>query len=216
MQNALGGELKELAGEVPRGVPFQEEKSACPPAEVSIYGASLRREYRECDEWRERTLRRIVEKENPSLVVTSMLNRYRAREDGKPLDRNASDEALVEGYASTLRKLRSTGAEVALIEDVPRPPRDMPECVYRSLQGLKECAFPRGEALDYPPINARAAEKVEGVRLIDPTPVLCPEKTCPAVIGDALVYRNGSHITPTYARTIAPWLGERLPEPAGS
>jgi hypothetical protein len=29
------------------------------------------------------------------------------------------------------------------------------------------------------------------MHLIDPTPVLCLEKTCPAVIGDALVYRNG-------------------------
>jgi hypothetical protein len=31
-----------------------------------------------------------------------------------------------------------------------------------------------------------------------------------------LVYRNGNHITKTYARTLAPWLGERLPDPAGS
>jgi hypothetical protein len=50
------------------------------------------------------------------------------------------------------------------------------------------------------------------VHFIDPTPVLCLEKTCPAVIGDALVYRNGAHLTPTYARTLAPWLGERLPK----
>jgi hypothetical protein len=42
------------------------------------------------------------------------------------------------------------------------------------------------------------------------------KKTCPAVIGDALVYRNGSHLTATYVRTLAPWLGERLPEPAAS
>ncbi len=60
--------------------------------------------------------------------------------------------------------------------------------------------------------NVRAAEKVEGVRLIDPAPVLCLEKRCPAVIGDVLVYRNGAHLTPTYLRTLAPWLGERLPQ----
>ena len=47
-------------------------------------------------------------------------------------------------------------------------------------------------------------------------PKVCLEKTCPAVIGDALVYRNGSHLTATYVRTLTPWLAERLPKPAGS
>jgi peptidoglycan/LPS O-acetylase OafA/YrhL len=46
-------------------------KAACPPAEVHIYNASLRRAYRECDEWRERMLERTVHDENPSLIVTS-------------------------------------------------------------------------------------------------------------------------------------------------
>ena len=190
-------------------------KSACPPAEVHIYSGALRREYRECDQWRERILERIVRDEKPSLVVTSSLPTYRPREDGKRLPEGASDEAMVEGYASTLRKLRDTGATVALIEDVPHPNKNVPECVSRSLDRLERCASPQSEALDFPKVNTRAADEVEGVRLIDPTPVVCREKTCPAVIGDALVYRNGAHLTATYVRTLTPWLGNQLPEPAG-
>src|SRR3712207_2786761 len=129
-------------------------KSACPPAEVTINNASLRREYRECDEWRERTLKRMAQEENPSMVVTSSLTTYRVREDGKRLNRDASTEALAEGYASTLRKLRSTGASVALIEDVPHPHRDIPECVSRSLRNLEECTIPKSKAFNYPPANA--------------------------------------------------------------
>ncbi len=191
-------------------------KRACPPAEVSVYNASLSREYRECDQWRERTLERITQEENPSLVVTSSLTKYRPRKDGKVLKGAAKIAAFEEGYVSTLEKLRATGAPVAVIEDIPHPNRDIPECVSRSLDHLKDCTFPRNKALDYPPINTRAAEEVEGASLIDPTPVLCPEKRCPAVIGDVLIYRNGAHLTPTYVRTLTPWLGERLPEPAGS
>jgi hypothetical protein len=186
-------------------------KSACPPAEVTINNASLRREYRECDEWRKQMLERIA-REKPSLIVTSSLPTYSPREDEKRLDRAANTEALVDGYASTLGKLRSTGAAVALIEDVPHPDKDVPECVSRSLHNLEKCATPKSKAFNYPPANVRAAEKVEGVRLIDPTPVLCLEKRCPAVIGDVLVYRNGAHLTPTYVRTLTPWLGERLPK----
>jgi hypothetical protein len=189
-------------------------KAACPPAEVHIYNATLRRSYRECDEWRERTLGRIVEDENPNLVVTSSLPTYRPREDGKRLDRDASEEAMVDGYASTLRKLRSTGARVVLIEDVPHPNKNIPECVSRSLDQLERCATPRVEALGYPNINTRVAKQVESVSLIDPTPTVCLEKTCPAVIGDVLIYRNGAHLTATYVRTLTPWLAKQLPEPA--
>jgi peptidoglycan/LPS O-acetylase OafA/YrhL len=191
-------------------------KAACPPAEVHIYNATLRRAYRECDEWRERTLERIVQDEDPSLVVTSSLPTYRPREDGKRLPKEAGRDAMVAGYASTLEKLRSTGAAVALIDDVPHPDKNIPQCVSRSLDHLRECATPRSKALAYPRVNARAAGEVEGVRLIDPTSEVCLEKTCPAVIGDALVYRNGSHLTATYVRTLTPWLAERLPNPAGS
>ena len=190
-------------------------KSACPPADISVYSTGLRREYRECEEWRERTLGRIVREEDPSLVVTSMLNRYRAREGGKGLPDKASNEAMVDGYASTLKTLRSTGAPVAVIEDVPRPDKDVPECVSQSLDRLQDCAFPRKKALGEPRINVRAAAEVEGASLIDPTPMVCPEEACPAVIGDVLVYRNGAHLTRTYVNTLTPWLGEQLPEPAG-
>jgi peptidoglycan/LPS O-acetylase OafA/YrhL len=190
-------------------------KSACPSAEISVYSTGLRREYRECEEWRERTLGRIVREEDPSLIVTSMLNRYRARENGKGLEREASNEAVVEGYASTLTKLRDTGAPVAVIEDVPRPNKDVPECVSQSLDRLQDCAFSREEALEGPRINVLAAEEVEGTSLIDPTPMVCPGETCPAVIGDVLVYRNGAHLTRTYVNSLTPWLGEQLPEPAG-
>jgi hypothetical protein len=191
-------------------------KAACPPAEVHIYNASLRRAYRECAEWREQMLERIVQDEKPNLIVTSSLPTYRPREDGKRLPQHASEEAMVEGYASTLRKLRSTGAPVALIEDVPHPSKNIPQCVSRSLDHLQRCATPRSEALGYPKVNTRVAEDVEGVSLIDPTPVACTEKKCPAVIGDVLVYRNGAHLTATYVRTLTPWLGKQLPEPARS
>ncbi len=67
-----------------------------------------------------------------------------------------------------------------------------------------------------PRVSVRAAAEVEGVTLIDATPMIYPGKRCPAVIGDALVYRNGSHLTATYVRTLAPWLAERLPEPDAS
>ncbi|MDP8948860.1 MAG: hypothetical protein M3N00_01245 [Actinomycetota bacterium] len=188
-------------------------KSACPPAKVHRYIASLRRGYSECDAWRERTLKRIVQEESPRIVVTSMLNGYQVMRDGRRLGKEASNRALVEGYVSTLKELRGTGAEVVVIKDIPHPDKDIPRCVSHSLDRLQDCATPRRKAFDHPPVNDRAAARVAGVRFINPTPVLCLKKVCPAVIGDVLVYRNGAHLTPTYVRTLTPWLAKRLPSP---
>jgi hypothetical protein len=179
---------------------------------VTRYNAALRREYSECAAWRERILERIVEEERPSMIVTSMLNPYRVMEDGERLGREASLAALEKGYVSTLEKLRRTGVEVVVIRDIPHPDKDIPEYVSRALDHLQDCAIPRSKAFNYPPVNARAAVEAEGVHFIDPTPVLCFKKRCPAVIGNTLVYRNGAHLTPTYVRTLAPWLGKRLPK----
>jgi peptidoglycan/LPS O-acetylase OafA/YrhL len=186
-------------------------KSACPPAEVSVRDRRFKEGNPKCDAWREYAIERIIEEERPSMIVTSSLNTYRVVEDEKLLGRKASARALEEGYVSTLRKLRRTGAPVVVMKDGPRPHRDIPECVFRHLRDLDKCAIPRSKGFDYYPADERAARRVEGAHLIDPTPILCNEKTCPAVVGDVLVYRNGAHLTATYARTLAPWLGERLP-----
>lgn len=188
-------------------------KSACPPAAVTRYNPTLRREYRECDAWREAALRRI-EREDPDLIVTGSLTTYGVMEDGRRLGRDASEEALERGYLATLGRLRATGANLAVMKDVPHPDKDIPECVSRSLDRLERCAFPKDEGLDFPAVDERVAERTEGARLVDPTPVVCPGERCPAVIGDVLVYRNGSHLTPTYVRSLTPWLDERLPAPS--
>ena len=57
----------------------------------------------------------------------------------------------------------------------------------------------------------RAASSVAGVKLIDLTPLVCPDGVCRAVIGDALVFRDYDHLTPTFAATLAPMIERRLP-----
>lgn len=188
-------------------------KSSCTPAETTIYNNSLRREYRECDEWRGKVLDRL-EEESPDLVLTSSITTYSVMEDGERLGRESGTDKMREGYISTLQSLRETGARVAVMEDIAQPDKDIPECVSRSLDDLRECAIPKDKAFNFPKLNTEAAGEVEGARAIDPEPVLCRKELCPAVVGDVLVYRNGAHITPVYARSLSPWLGDQIPDPA--
>jgi peptidoglycan/LPS O-acetylase OafA/YrhL len=166
-----------------------------------------------CDAWRENTLRRI-ERERPALVVVSngTNDRYGVvGADGERLSREASQPLLEDGFERTLRRLRGTGAKVAVIRDQVRVRHDVVDCVAEHLDDLAACASP-AERRDDLAFDAAAARRVDGVKLIDPLAVLCPEGTCPAVIGNVVVYRNDYHLSATYAASMADWLAERLPD----
>jgi hypothetical protein len=49
------------------------------------------------------------------------------------------------------------------------------------------------------------------VEVIDMTDTVCPDdERCPAVIGNVLVYRDGSHLTRTFADTAEPQFAAQL------
>jgi peptidoglycan/LPS O-acetylase OafA/YrhL len=168
----------------------------------------------QCDRWRENTLRRI-ERTRPAMVVvtTGTVDRYAVTDaNGRGLDRTASEPLLEAGMRRTLRRLRATGAKVVVLRDQGKVPFEPVDCVSQHRNSLDECAFrprrPASQAFD-----ARAARRVEGVRLIDPLPYLCRQDRhrCPAVIGNVLVHRNTYHVSATFSRTLRPWLGRVLP-----
>ena len=185
-------------------------RAGCTVAEV---------EYRsECDDWRENTLSRIEEL-RPSLVIisngTDDGDRYAVTADGRQLDRDQSEPYLEQGFAKTLRRIKRTGAKVAVIRDIPHAPDDVLDCVAENPNDLEPCAYRPHRSAERA-YDAHAARRVAGVTLIDPLPLICPDGLCPAVIGDALVYRNGYHLSATFAATMAPWLERKLPAlPAG-
>ena len=189
-------------------------KGGCTPAKGTIFHKSLLREYWECDQWRANTLK-LIAQEHPDMVIVSSSSNYRTVfEHGKRYYGKKAIEKLEAGYASTLETLNETGAKVVVIEDVPHPGKDVPECVSQSLDHLRRCATPERKAYNsvkVPDFGTVAASRVKGTTLIDPKSVLCSKGMCPAVIGNVLVYRNGSHITPEYMRTLTPWLDARLP-----
>jgi peptidoglycan/LPS O-acetylase OafA/YrhL len=183
-------------------------KAGCTVASTEVYSGKLERPYRECDEWRESALERIEEVE-PDLVVVSTSSRHKMVRDGEPVEGAERVAALESGYVETLERLRGTGARVAVIAELPRPPQDPPDCVAGSLDRLRECAFPRAD--DPEAFARRAASRVGRVDVLDPGPVVCPDGMCRPVIGDALVYRDRDHLTGTFARTLAPWMERQLP-----
>lgn len=161
------------------------------------------------DEWRDNALERI-EDESPALIITGTQDVKTVVEDGKRLSGKESAKAHQKGYEETMDDLLGTGATVVTLADNPYPPEDIPSCVSGAVRDLDDCAFSEADGYGYEPVSARANAKFDEVGLIDPKPVMCKDGTCPAVIGNVIVYRNGAHITASYMETLTDWLDGQL------
>jgi hypothetical protein len=138
------------------------------------------------------------------LVITSERQSVAAKGD----DREGRRQAAEDGYASYLKRWSRAGTNVLILRDTPFPGYTLdsvPDCLasHRSKQGA--CAGTPDEWRSADPLFDVATElDLGGVTTLDTTRFFCTSVTCPAVIGSVVVYFDASHMTATYARSIAP------------
>jgi len=181
-------------------------KAECPPEEVEVKSMVEDREYSQCDEWREETLKRIEGGDEHVTVVMSGDTEYTPYgPEGEELSGNEAAEAMEAGYLRTLRRIEAAGPHTVVIRDNPTSIEDVPSCVSEDIQHLQRCAFPRRKEWDRE-YDVRAAEASPETHLVDFIGDICPGEVCRAVIGNALVYRDKDHLTATFARTLEPML----------
>jgi hypothetical protein len=195
--------LERLANE--RGwrlVPFT--KYSCTFVDLRIYSAWLKREYTECEAWRTNVVKALRELKPDLVVVTS--HRW------FPTIVAGDDDATRQGEAMA-RLLERLPGRIALLADTPISRYDVPACLSRNLKDIRRCASDRAYALGAKPnARQRVAARLTGATLVSLSDVICPGKgRCPAVVDGMIVYRDDHHLTATFAASLAPILGERLP-----
>nr|WP_276511551.1 acyltransferase family protein [Curtobacterium pusillum] len=127
----------------------------------------------------------------------------------------ARDAATRAGLVDAWQQAAGDRLPVIAIRDNPVPRRDVVACVSR-MSGPTDssCDQPRAAALGQTDSSAEAVEAFNAAggrsALVDLTPYYCTNTTCPAVIGGVLVYRDTSHITGTWAKTLEPYLDQQL------
>jgi hypothetical protein len=119
------------------------------------------------------------------------------------------------GLTDIWARVTQLGTKVVVFLDNPRPPKEvLPvyQCILKHKGKNQRCAFDRAAAVEASASSTQrlAAEAVHGVKVIDLADYICPSTKCAPVIGDVLIYRQGSHITNTYARTLAPVITNQL------
>jgi hypothetical protein len=123
--------------------------------------------------------------------------------------------AAVAGYIDEWKGIPSSVKRIIVIRDNPKVEASTDTCVERAMAKRKRaglaCRVPRARALDPDPA-ATAASRMKSPRLhlVDLTPFFCDRRACLPVIGGALVYKDTTHLTGLYARTLGPFLLRHL------
>jgi peptidoglycan/LPS O-acetylase OafA/YrhL len=117
-----------------------------------------------------------------------------------------------DGYAAAWRALPSSVHRIVVIRDTPRMRGGTLDCVQEAMTDGevsigRECAVPRRLALQPDPEVAAASRPgPKQVSVVDLTRMLCDARTCPAVVGGALAFKDEDHLTPVFAQTLGPYL----------
>ncbi len=121
---------------------------------------------------------------------------------------------MAAGMASYWSTLTAAGVPVTALLDNPAPStQPVYECVAQNPDNLPACAFDRdrGIAQSGAPAALQAAADVPGVTVMDLADTICPDgDRCSAVIGNVLVYRQGTHLTTSFIDSAVPQLSAAL------
>jgi peptidoglycan/LPS O-acetylase OafA/YrhL len=172
------------------------------------------RKYTACDKFNRQVLDALL-KDPPDVVITNQAaQKGRLRKDTKYY----TPKDMAKGVATYWSLLERRGSQIIVLLDNPHPPKDthVYKCVAKNPNDYGKCSFSlkEGYLRSGAPIQLAAKKLFPKVNVVDLTKYICPYGKCSPVIDGVMVYRQKSHITNTYAKTLAPILTQELKKAA--
>lgn len=151
---------------------------------------------RQCNEWRGKVVRELETSPEIDTIVTTSFDSAYFRIDA-PTVGDSGD-----GYVRAWQRWLDAGKTVIVINDVPRHPQSVPECILTSSALVDPCTIQASELSTYGPL-ATAAARIDhpNFHFIDHRGVFCDEDLCRTVIGGIPAYIDSNHMTNVFARS---------------
>ncbi|HEY7222783.1 MAG TPA: acyltransferase family protein [Micromonosporaceae bacterium] len=164
--------------------------------------------YDSCTRWNQALLDRLTA-ERPDYVITSGAANSALPQPGELADPVA---AMVDGLRRSWSALSAVGTKVIVFGDNPHPGFEVYACVDQHRDDLSQCTYDSSRRATSGGYEAQSQAIVgePGVAMVDLWDAICPTPRCPPVIGNVLVYRQGSHLTATYVKTLTPRIAAAL------
>lgn len=196
-------------------------KNSCRASRISVWSSQLKRDYSECDRWREQAIAEIVQA-RPALVVISELALTSGRKmAARTGDTSRQDADWRAGLRSTLTSLSKAGLKVAFIRDVPFNDEHIETCVARALwrnETPSRCDQTRAYAANdrMAAVEREIVTSVPNASYIDLTDRFCSDTTCHVFIDGKLAFRDQHHLATPFAKSLEPEVEQRVVSKAGS
>lgn len=151
-----------------------------------------------CDEWNDSVMA-LLRKSPPDLVITTS-----TVSDG-------GGEFTPDGYVDQWRILQDLGVDVVGIRDTPRWMKDPVDCLWANPDEMHVCTVPRDQSLAPRDPASMRTDIPKNVTLIDVDDLICEGESCPAARDDVVVYWDLSHLSATFAASLAEEIDAALP-----
>jgi hypothetical protein len=188
-------------------------KGGCPVADLSEPIFTSRKRDRECADYREAMLQRIVARP-PSFVILSSWDHYvsSAKKGGTAWE--VLPDAWQRGLRRTYARLTAAGIPVVVIRGTPRTWFDVPACLSRRAARLpfaEDCRYDLARAHIEPARDAQvAAARGLPIRFVDMNDQICATTRCDVVRNGVIVFTDDNHLTASFSRSVSGVLGSRI------
>ncbi|TQL69435.1 peptidoglycan/LPS O-acetylase OafA/YrhL [Nocardioides albertanoniae] len=155
-----------------------------------------------CADWNRYVIDRVAAGEDRLVVVSNRYYRTMAAADGQ---QRASLALARKSSARVLERWSGAGKNVLVVKDPPTPPTpNTPDCVAANPSRLGACDGTVAETASPDPMVAVARDlRPQGVTVLDTAADFCRDGRCYATIGGVVAYYDQSHVTTTYAKSLA-------------
>lgn len=166
----------------------------------------------ECRTWKRNVEDYLAETEPYDLIITTSLQTGFL---AQPAQGESAEAATVRGLREAWESQIERGAVIVAIQDIPLAREDVVRCVETERFAADErCALPASAAFAGFDALTPAVEETPGSALVSLRDLICADEECLPVVGNVVVYRDPSHLTATFVRSLAPILIERIEEAA--
>jgi peptidoglycan/LPS O-acetylase OafA/YrhL len=187
-------------------------RPSCPPIEVDVYNWTKKSLDRACIDWRKSAIEGIIAARPDHIVIshwTGWAKKMMRGKAGEQLSETDARRVYIQGLSATLKKFKDAGLSVTLVRGTPKNRRDgVLDCIID--YGPQHCGTARQEAVEEDVAEFEAARNVGGIGELDLTEHFCGKNVCQAVIDGKIVYRDATHITAMFARSLAPEFAKLL------
>lgn len=160
-----------------------------------------------CERWKSDLAERLGRPGAFDAVITT----HATADTLEPWPNTTYEQTAVRGMAQAWQTQTPSDVPVIAVLDNPQAREANTPCVERfGTTDPDRCAAPREWALRTYDGTAEAVDLVDKASLIDMSDFYCDSTTCPAVIGGVMVNRDRTHLTATYVRTLAPYMGREI------